>query len=312
MKFNYIHNGDVMEGMEMIPDESVNCVITSPPYWQLRDYGYSEQWGLEPTYQGYLEHLWQWMGEVYRVLTKDGTVWVNLGDTYHKGDKWGGQIHQTISNNDNERDFIRHRIPNQGLPDKCLLLIPHRFAIGCIERGWILRNDIIWAKPNGMPESVTDRFSKRHEFIFLFAKSKKYFFDLDSVRETIKPETYERAKRNKNENPGSMIRNGFRNWDKTRQRFLNGIGKNPGDVSDFWAVNTQGNNTNHYASYNTKLIDKPIIAGCPEGGIILDPFCGTGTTLKRAKELRRKYIGIEASKEYHKLAMQSVAQKELF
>jgi DNA modification methylase len=245
------------------------------------------------------------MDEVKRVLTKDGTVWVNLGDTY--GTKSGGlndpESRQGISAGQPQYD---NRIIQTKTIHKCLLLIPHRFAIGCIDRGWILRNDIIWAKPNGMPESVTDRFSKRHEFIFLFAKNKKYYVDLDGISEEHSQVTINRNKYGHNGTAG----HGYP--AKKAGTMVKDEGKNPGDVSDFWAVNTKGNNTNHYASYNTKLIDKPIIAGCPEGGVILDPFCGTGTTLKRAKELRRKYIGIEASEEYYKLALRSVAQKELF
>lgn len=142
-----------------MPNEFLDCVITSPPYWQLRDYGYEGQWGMENTYNDYLENLWSLMDEIYRVLKNDGTVWINLGDTYE---------------------------------DKCLLLIPHRFAIGCIERGWLMRNDIIWAKRNAMPESVSDRFSKKHEYLFFMTKSTNYYFDLDSVRDKIKIESTKR------------------------------------------------------------------------------------------------------------------------
>ena len=275
MELNKIYEGTCMDVIKTFPDKSIDCVITSPPYWQLRDYGWDGQWGNEPTFQMYLDNLWSLMDEIYRVLKDTGTVWVNLGDTY--GTKSGN-----FTNNSKE---YKHKIDyvggidNYSKPDnlhKCLLLIPHRFAIGCIDRGWIIRNDIIWAKPNAMPESVTDRFSKKHEYFFFMVKSDKYYFDLDLIRD-----------RHKGEN---AIRN---------EQHPNG--KNPGTVSDFWAINTKPSKHEHYASYNTELIDKPIVAGCPVGGIILDPFCGTATTGCRAIDLQRKFIGIEGSSEYVKL-----------
>ena len=165
---NKIHNGDVLEVMARIPDASVDSVITSPPYWQLRDYGYPEQWGLEPTYQEYLEHLWALMDEIWRVLKDSGTVWINLGDTY------GGTGAKGVGEYGKLNHMTQNEFKGNSATSKCLLLIPHRFAIGCIDRGWVMRNDIIWAKRNGMPESVTDRFSKKHEYIFFMTKNPKY------------------------------------------------------------------------------------------------------------------------------------------
>jgi len=151
MEVNKIYNESNLETMAKMPNDFIDCVVTSPPYWQLRDYGYEGQWGMEKTFEEYLNNLWRMMDEIYRVLKPNGTCWINLGDTY------GGK--------------------------KCLMLIPHRFAIGCIERGWIMRNDIVWAKRNGMPESITDRFSKKHEYFFFMVKQENYFFDLDAVRD---------------------------------------------------------------------------------------------------------------------------------
>lgn len=178
---NKIIQGNCLDVIKQIPDGSVNCVITSPPYWQLRDYGWSGQWGLEPTYQEYLEHLWSLMDEIKRVLRDDGTAWINLGDSYNGSGGCHTEKHK------NDTGFQGKLAPLKGgkggkdieVPNKCLLLIPHRFAIGCIDRGWIIRNDVIWAKRNGMPESVTDRFSKKHEYFFFMVKSEKYYFDLD-------------------------------------------------------------------------------------------------------------------------------------
>lgn len=295
MQTNKIYEGNCLEVLKTFPDKSINCVITSPPYWQLRDYGWTGQWGLEPTFKMYLENLWSLMDEIFRVLTDDGTVWVNLGDTYstisggskqlYKGDKtqYGAISHDNKFADQNKL----------GLVSKCLLLIPHRFAIGCIERGWIMRNDIIWAKRNGMPESVTDRFSKKHEYFFFMVKSEKYYFDLESIKD--RTLTYDNSNRDRdatklNNTPG-----------RTRMAGLkenNYITRNPGTVSDFWDIPLSAGNSGHFATYNTRLIDKPIIAGCPKGGVILDPFCGTATTGCRAIDLDRQFIGIEGNPDY--------------
>jgi DNA modification methylase len=201
MELNKIYQEPCLDTLKRMPSNYLDCVITSPPYWQLRDYGYPEQWGLEPTFNEYLEHLWEMMNEIHRVLKTSGTVWVNLGDTYN-GNKTGNsdpKLNDTIHISQVKKE-------TQKAPNKSLLLLPHRFAIGCIDRGWIVRNDIIWAKRNGMPESVTDRFSKKHEYFFFMVKSEKYFFDLDSVRDKVKTESLERYKYNFSGNKGGIER----------------------------------------------------------------------------------------------------------
>ena len=303
--YNKIIHGDVLESMKTLPDSSVDCVITSPPYWRLRDYGWAGQWGLEPTYQEYLEHLWQLMDEVKRVLKDTGTAWVNLGDMYSASGRGGGSDKmsemQLANVGSAQLANLGFKKPPAGMPSKCLLLIPHRFAIGCIDRGWIMRNDIIWAKRNVMPESVTDRFSKKHEYIFFMVKSERYYFDMDEIRDKCKP---------LNKWGGPVVKDGSNSaYCKATGMVVqpnNGM-KNPGDVSDFWDITTKPSKQKHYATYNSELIDKPIIAGCPAGGIVLDPFCGTGTTLARAAELGRKYIGIEGKAEYVEIAMRATA-----
>src|SRR5580765_3613340 len=180
MELNHIYQGTCLEVIKTFPDKSIDCVITSPPYWQLRDYGWDGQWGNESTFQMYLENLWSLMDEVWRVLKDTGTVWVNLGDTYN-GNKKGNRSNKGYIENTIVDTFKKEKQPT--IPDKCLLLIPHRFGIGCIDRGWVMRNDVIWAKRNGMPESVTDRFSKKHEYFFLMAKTDNYYFDLESIRD---------------------------------------------------------------------------------------------------------------------------------
>lgn len=350
IEVNKIYCGDALEILKTFPDQSISSVITSPPYWQLRDYGYPEQWGLEPTYQEYLEHLWSLMDEIYRILKSTGTAWINLGDTYASGSRAKDGKNHTTSKKSKEHHIEPYTKPNyQGL-DKCLVLIPHRFAIGCIDRGWIMRNDIIWAKRNGMPESCQDRFSKKHEYIFFMTKSQKYYFDLNGIRNSPKKQSIERALRGISENnkwinvadgqvphnlsqprtkilkenaemfgsprarnhrkqivgaPGRDKPSRYRNVEKPNNPF----GANPGTVSDFWDIPTQPNSENHFAGFNFKLIEKPIIAGCPENGIVLDPFCGTGTTLIRALQLNRKIIGIDGSREYCNITRKGISKE---
>jgi DNA modification methylase len=304
---NEVIYGDSLENVKKIDDSSVNCVITSPPYFQLRDYGFPGQWGLEPTYQEYLEHLWELMDEIWRVLREDGTVWVNLGDSYSGSCGMGSQYDKKHAKG---MQIIKQFDKGRALeiPNKSLMLIPHRFAIGCIDRGWIVRNDIIWAKRNGMPESVTDRFSKKHEYFFFMVKNKKYYFDLDGVRDLHKSNSKEIARQKR-----GLEATGYAK-ELRMDGYSGGVGyssngKNPGDVSDFWDIPTKPSSAKHYATFNTDLIDKPIVAGCPEGGIILDPFCGTGTTLVRALQLNREIIGIDGSKEYCKIAEKRINEE---
>lgn len=276
-----------------------------------------------------------------------GTAWINLGDTYSGGG--GGNYGEGMSVSDDETRTKHIRAGAKvktGLKPKCLLLIPHRFAIGCIDRDWIIRNDVIWAKRNGMPESITDRFSKKHEYFFFMVKSEKYFFDLDAIRDKHKTVSIERYKYDFNGNPDGLDRQqaGYRQTEATtkipkeqsemfgsprarQHRNIEGNmtegglthttaglslksveekqnpnGKNPGSVSDFWDIPTKPSSKKHYASYNDSLLVKPVLAGCPEGGIIYDPFMGTGSTAEVAIRSGRNFIGSEMSEEYCKIA----------
>jgi len=304
---NTIYNEPCLKTISKMDNESIDCVITSPPYWQLRDYGYDGQWGLEPTYNEYLEHLWSLMDGLWRVLKSEGTCWINMGDTY--GTKSGSMGNGTFdpknpiaSNTSFEQTATIH---------KCLLLIPHRFAIGCIDRGWILRNDIIWAKRNGMPESVRDRFSKKHEFFFFFVKQEKYFFDLNAIKD--KPG--ERKSGDRFGGKKYIAENGDKFIGNTGI-YVNEGTKNPGDVADFWDVPTKPSSNEHYASYNDSLLVKPVLAGCPKEGVIYDPFMGTGSTAEVALRSGRNYIGSEMSKKYIDIAEKRLLpfklQKTLF
>ena len=229
--FNRIIQGDVISVLRKLPSQSIDCVITSPPYWQLRDYGWKGQWGIEKTFSYYLENLWSLMDELKRVLKQTGTVWINLGDTFARGKRTKDGKNHTVSKS-KEHHIEPKTKPDYKNLDKCLLLLPHRFAIGCIERGWLIRNDIIWAKPNAMPESVRDRFSKKHEHIFFMTKTPDYYFNLDSIREPHKESSIKRTHRNwlGHREKGSS----YENIDI--KKMCNPKGKNPGDVSDFWKI----------------------------------------------------------------------------
>lgn len=302
IELNKIYNEPCLETLKKMPNDFLDCVISSPPYWQLRDYGYDGQWGLEPTFNEYLEHLWEMMDEIYRVLKPSGTCWINLGDTYNSGGNTRsnkeGQVEGAISHEYLENTgFTKTDIKLNGKP-KCLLLIPHRFSIGCIDRGWIVRNDIIWAKRNCMPESIKDRFSKKHEYFFFMVKSEKYYFDLDAIRDKhaqIDSRGYKRIKYEGKGNPNNFSGD----VDFLGQ---NPNGKNPGDVSDFWDIPTKPSSSEHYAAYNDKLLEKPLLSGCPIGGIVYDPFMGTGSTAEVCLRTNRNYIGSEMSSKYCEIA----------
>jgi DNA modification methylase len=313
---NSVLHGDVLEQLKRLPSESIDCVVTSPPYWQLRDYGFKTQWGLESTYMEYLEKLWSMMEEIKRILKAEGTVWINLGDTYFGSGNGSGK--SSIHIKDSLQPYPVGRflpmkanvdIANQ-LPKKSLSLIPHRFAIGCIDRGWIIRNDIIWAKPNCLPESTKDRFSKKHEHLFFMTKQKEYYFDLDAVRDAYKESSKNRVKYkvtaygDNSKGTKASYTKGKKIQHNTME--LNPLGKNPGDVTDFWVIANKGTKANHFAAFNTDLITKPILAGCPKNGIVLDPFCGTGITGMEAIRLKRNFIGIEAKKEFYLLSTKNI------
>jgi site-specific DNA-methyltransferase (cytosine-N4-specific) len=246
------------------------------------------------------------MDEIYRVLKPYGTAWINLGDTYSTQSGTNAALARG-KNYESESTYLTNRgeseklIKPKNMPNKCLLLIPHRFAIGCIDRGWIVRNDIVWAKRNGMPESVTDRFSKKHEYFFFMVKSEKYYFDLDAVRSK-----HIHANDKRNDGERHIYKEGVKSMNNdmlaTNAVSFNPLGKNPGSVSDFWDIPTKPSSNQHYAAYNDELIKKPILAGCPEGGIIYDPFMGTGSTAESALRANRKFIGSEMSEKYIDIA----------
>lgn len=283
-----------------LEDGSVQAVITSPPYWGLRKYqipdvqigDWTGQYGLEPDFKMYIAHTLQWAREAWRVLRDDGIFFLNIGDSYGGSGGCHKEHHKNDSSFQSKMDTLRGGVGNTFLP-KCLLLIPPRIAIGLIDEGWTLRNDIIWHKTNAMPESVTDRFSKKHENIFMFTKQTKYYFDLDAVKIpsiTIdaRPDAFERT-RGRGYNTklyGRPPRQHQGNYQEKPASLI----KNPGDV---WSIPPQPSPEKHYAMWPEKLVGRMILCSTKPGDTILDPFCGSGTTLKVAEELGRKGAGID-------------------
>ncbi len=297
-----IYQGDCLDVMAKLPSRSIHCAVTSPPYWGLRDYGIGDDaLGLEPTPELYAQHLVEIFREVRRVLRDDGTLWLNLGDSYcAQGDRTG-------NNGFNDGRTNRQKRFNAPTPDglkpKDLVGIPWRIAFALQADGWYLRSDIIWHKPNPMPESVTDRPTKAHEYLFLLTKNQRYYYDADAIREP-------HVRLWDSNNGGSMSTTrhhdahiGGSNRHERKYPVPNSIGHNKRTV---WTVATQPYQGAHFATFPTKLIEPCILAGCPEDGAVLDPFAGSGTVGEVAQTFGRKAILIELNLEYVKLAMKRI------
>ena len=289
METNKIYQGNSLGVLKTFPDESIDMVMTSPPYWALRDYNVDGQLGLEPTFKEYIKNLCNIFDEVKRVLKKEGTCWVNLGDTYSGSGKGTGYE----GDKKESRNFDKKPKTTQQLPDKCLCLIPERFAIEMVNRGWILRNQIIWKKPNCMPSSAKDRFTVDFELVFFFVKNKKYWFE--QQRSPHKSVSLKRIKSKWNGHREKM--SAYEGMDISKM--CHPEGKN---MRTTWNINTKGYSEAHFAVYPEELCKIPIKAGCPKGGIVLDPFFGAGTTGLVALKNNRKFIGIELNPEYIKIA----------
>ena len=286
-----------------VDDESIDCVVTSPPYWGLRDYGVDEQIGLESTTEKYVENMVNVFREIKRVLKSSGTVWLNLGDSYigtgHKGDYTDtkykeGRNGQTVA--------INNKVA--GYKSKDLVGIPWMVAFALRADGWYLRSDIIWNKPNPMPESVKDRPTKSHEYIFLLTKSPTYYYDADAIREPLDTPLHKPGNKTAY---GVVMRDDFGNDDMDRV-WGNPEGRNKRSV---WTVNTHPYPDAHFATFPEKLVEPCILAGSPLGGTVLDPFVGSGTTLAVAQRLGRNGIGTDISSEYLALASKSLEKVAL-
>ena len=299
--------GDVRDKLKELPDESVNCVVTSPPYWGLRDYGQAGQLGLEPTPQEYVDNMVEVFREIRRVLTLDGTCWLNLGDSYASfrdgkatPDTSRGKSTGTLVPKGKASNRMSTTFTGTPIKHKDLVGIPWRVAFALQADGWWLRQDIIWAKPNVMPESVRDRCTKSHEYLFLLTKSPKYYYDHIAIKEPVSDVSLKRAKSGwKTDRPSAKAGKEGIDVEVMGERFVNPAGRNKRDV---WFIPTASFKGSHFAVMPERLVEPCVLAGCPEGGTVLDPFFGSGTVGVVALKNNRKYIGIELNPEYIKIA----------
>jgi len=349
--------GDALSELKRLPEKSIHCCVTSPPYWGLRDYGVDGQIGLEERPRDYIEKLVKVFSQVKRVLRDDGTLWLNLGDSYNSGTSGSRDPGRWPKQSRN--DHKTKRTVFDGLKPKELVGIPWRVAFALQDDGWYLRQDIIWAKPNPMPESVKDRCTKSHEYIFLLSKKPKYYFDHEAIKEPAGD------KGNANSFRGGCYVNGDidnatmgkrtvsgntklrvpTGWDtekgshgtlhkkgrsdpaysfarKTDSEGKPGLPKqhreNREDIHysgmrnkrSVWTVATKPYKEAHFATFPPDLIKPCILAGCPESGIVLDPFFGSGTVGMVAKKNGRGFIGIELNPDYIKLAKKRINKVE--
>jgi DNA modification methylase len=302
-----LHLGDALEVLRGMPAGSVDCTVTSPPYFGLRDYGMPGQIGAEASPAEYVERLRVLFAEVRRVLVDDGTLWLNLGDSYAGGGGGAGGKAGAYIDGGTPRRNGAHHYERMGVGPKNLLGMPWRVAFALQDDGWILRSAVVWSKPNAMPESVTDRLSTRYEMLFMFSKNRRYWFDLDAIREAhAEASVYQQnVARRGNTKPGKAAHapgQGKQGGFSAGLRELNPNGRNPGDVWDIPTVRWEGA---HFAVFPPELPRRCIVAGCRPGGTVLDPFHGSGTTGMVATRNGRKYIGIELNRDYLDLSLRT-------
>jgi DNA modification methylase len=332
--------GDCRDVLPTLPADSVHCVVTSPPYWGLRDYGIgADAFGLEPTLDLYVQHSVEIFRALRRVLRDDGTLWLNLGDSYASsppGNKTLGVSGKSTLNgvkSQTYRETLASSVQTKrstlggGLKPKDLCMVPARVALALQADGWWLRSEIVWAKPNPMPESVTDRPTSAHEKIYLLTKSERYWYDADAVKEPMKDVSLQRLSQpnvfeqqggpkdplNGNRSHRKAINNQaerlvrHEKW-KTRfegwEEFDKSLGRN---LRNVWTIATSPFPEAHFATFPPELAERCIKAGCPKDGVVLDPFGGAGTTGLVADRLQRDAILIEASAEYCEMARRRIA-----
>jgi DNA modification methylase len=365
METNVIHNVDCLEGLKTLPDNSIDCCVTSPPYYGLRDYGtatweggdqnckHSEreekgfenqkqssirgnskppksicnkcgairidkQIGLERSPEEYISRLLEVFTEVFRVLKYEGTLWVNIGDSYAGSGRGKGDVNKKGLGKKAKHigDIFNKPHELDGYKNKDLIGIPWMLAFALRNAGWYLRQDIIWHKPNPMPEPIKDRCTKAHEYIFLLSKSKRYYFDHEAIKEPQSLNTHSRySKLTENgqkdvpvakENSKESKRPGYKNYRKyTPKTFLEN-GRNKRSV---WTVGPSREPESHFACFPQKLITDCIKAGCPEEGIVLDPFMGSATTAVVALKLNRNYVGFELNRDYIELSKRKITRE---
>jgi len=310
MEQDIIYNEDCLQGLKHLPDNSVDCCITSPPYYALRDYGVEGQIGLEETPQQYIDRLTEVFMEVHRVLKPEGTLWINIGDSYNGNKK--GNTETNKNKKVAETSHFEKKLWKE-CKQKDLIGIPWMLAFSLRNEGWYLRQDIIWNKPNVMPEPATDRCVKAHEYIFLLSKSERYYFDYEQIQEE--------ATTHENRPAGVVCNRKFGYDSKQNQHpeaYLMSSADKTGEVTeadmptgkrnkrDVWSVNTKPDLNAHFAVYPEELIRPCILAGCPKDGIVLDPFMGSGTTARAARRWGRHYVGFELNPDYVKIIERKV------
>jgi DNA modification methylase len=301
--------GDTLETLRTLPAASVDCIVTSPPYYGLRDYGTAGQYGLEATPATYVETMRGVFAEARRVLADDGTLWLNLGDSYAYPPGSAGRQGSTGQRAD--REFTAESRPGtRSVPPKNLLGMPWRVALALQDDGWILRSEIIWAKRNLMPEAVKDRPTRAHEQVFLFAKQPRYFYDADAIRENSDPDQeshnqrYARQYEAHTERAAATGQPGNVNSVGIHSR----PGKGGRNARTVWTISQTPNPQAHFATFPIELPLRCVKAGCRPGGTVLDPFSGSGTTGAAARHLGHRYIGIDLNPDYHDLARERFAQ----
>lgn len=307
----FISVGDCVESMRKMPDGFFNTCVTSPPYFGLRDYGVDGQIGLEDSPELFVQKMVEVFREVKRVLRDDGTLWLNLGDSYGStgGDTYSGfneRYHGNGAGDSKQNQAlngVKERKLKTSLRPKNLLGIPWRVALALQADGWYLRQDIIWSKPNPMPESVRDRCTKSHEYVFLLSKSPKYYFGANAIKE---PSIWY----------GKDARSGKGNFRYEGKRTIDTSGKNgqqgfsqineTRNKRSVWYITTKPYKGAHFATFPPDLIEPCVLAGCPEYGWVLDPFLGSGTTALVAERHKRLWMGCELNPEYAELATKRI------
>jgi DNA modification methylase len=329
-----LYNGDCREVLKSLPDESIDCCVTSPPYFGLRDYGVEGQLGLEPSPREYVAQMVEVFREVRRVLKPEATCWLNLGDSYANDGKWGGHT-------GGKHAAALHCSPlgrnkrYTGLKPKDLIGVPWRVALALQDDGWWLRQDIIWSKPNPMPESVTDRCTKAHEYVFLLSKSERYYFSAEAIAEpavtgwngsefhTGKTAEHQLGRAGTNRAPrpaGNRTHKYVTAYNESgteEHRTKAGLLARAGVIDEthnrrsVWTISTRPYTEAHFATMPEELARLCILAGCPAGGTVLDPFAGAGTTLKVAEENGCRAVGIELNPAYCGLIMKRIRQRTM-
>lgn len=315
---NRVLVGDVLTGLAQLPDGCVQTCVTSPPYYGLRDYGMAGQIGLEKSPDEFIARLVAVFREVRRVLRDDGTLWLNIGDSYAGGG--------TIGRNDTTPEALARRAGRygtgtgtgsavgshgqrkavSGLKPKDLIGIPWMLAFALRADGWFLRQDIIWHKPNPMPESVTDRCTKAHEYVFLLSKSARYFYDFDAMQEPVCASTVERLSQ-----PTLATQVGSARVPGKTNGNMKAVGQSDTrNRRSVWTVSTQPFREAHFATFPEELVEPCILAGSKVGDLVLDPFLGSGTTAAVAQRLGRDYVGCELNPAYAVIARNRISNTQ--